>query len=47
MAASTIQMIPRNPDSVPRPNAETAEAIGMPKARHETTKAAMTPKNAA
>ena len=36
-------MIPRKPDSVPRPKAETAEATGIRKARQETRKAAMTP----
>ena len=43
MAATTIQMIPRKPESVPRPKADTAETTGIPKARQETTKAAMTP----
>ena len=43
MAPSTIQMIPRNPDSTPRPKAENAVAIGMPNGRQDTTKAAITP----
>ena len=47
IAARTIQMIPRNPDSEPRAKADTAAATGILKARQETTKAAMTPKNAA
>ena len=40
-------MMPRNPDNDPSANAETAEPTGMPNTRHETTNAAMTPKNAA
>jgi hypothetical protein len=47
MAARTIQMIPRNPESVPRAKAEKAAARGIPKARQETRKAASTPQNAA
>jgi len=43
MAPSTIQMIPRNPDRLPRAKAETAEASGIPKATQETRKAARTP----
>ncbi len=47
MADSTIQMMPRRPDRVPKQKAETAEATGIPKARQLTTKAAMTPNSAA
>src|SRR4051812_18735531 len=47
IAARTIQMMPRKPDSVPNANAETAEGSGILNARHETANAAMTPKNAA
>ena len=47
IAANTIQMIPRNPDSVPSAKAETAEVTGILKTMQETRNAAMTPKNAA
>src|SRR6185503_15552549 len=47
IAATTIQMIPMKPDSVPSANAENADATGMPNGKHETTNAAITPRNAA
>ena len=47
IAARTIQMIPRNPEREPSAKAETADTTGILKTRHETTKAAMTPKKAA
>jgi hypothetical protein len=40
-------MIPRNPERVPSPKADTADLTGIPKARQDTTNAAITPKNAA
>ena len=40
-------MIPRNPDSVPSANAETADAPGIRNTRHEITNAATTPAKAA
>jgi len=36
-------MIPRKPDRVPNAKADTAEASGIPNARHATRKAAITP----
>src|ERR1700688_4740278 len=46
IAARTIQMIPRNPESVPSAKAETAEATGILKTTQEIRNAAMTPKKA-
>ncbi len=40
-------MIPRKPENTPRLKADTADPTGIPKARHETRNAAITPKNAA
>ena len=40
-------MMPRKPDRLPKAKAEIAERIGMWKARHETTNAAITPHSAA
>ena len=42
IAATTIQMMPRRPDSVPSAKADAADAIGMWNARHETRNATAT-----
>src|SRR5512137_1430685 len=41
MAPMMIQMIPRNPDRLPRTNAENAVATGIPKGMQDTRNAAM------
>jgi len=43
IAATTIQMMPRNPDSEPSAKAETAATRGMRKTTQETRNAASTP----
>ena len=43
IAARTIQIIPRKPDSDPSAKADTAEASGILKAMQETRNAAITP----
>ncbi|MNL80660.1 hypothetical protein D3C87_2075680 [compost metagenome] len=43
IAARTIQMMPRQPDSDPSAKADAAEASGILKTMQETRKAAMTP----
>src|SRR3954451_18994706 len=47
IAATTIQMMPMNPDSVPSTNADTAAPTGIRNATHDTRNAAITPHSAA